>query len=180
MTDPRASGTRALPVEVSAGPRTAPDDRAPPAPPFLLDFYPLEEEKHTRLSRFFDALREGRFVTTRCPKDGSWHWPPRVACPTCHAEELVWTELPRSGTVYAFSALLAGAPMGMESDVPFVVGLVDLDGVPLRLFGRIAGTTWDRLRIGDRVDVEPFEVGGGRYFYRFRARPVPDPAPPGS
>ena len=36
--------------------------------PFLLDFFPLETERETRLARFFGRLREGRLSAwrTRC------------------------------------------------------------------------------------------------------------------
>jgi uncharacterized OB-fold protein len=149
----------------------APMGRTVERRPFLLDFFPLEGPEQTRLSRFFDRLREGRLSTTRCAKDGDWLWPPRTACPTCHTEELTWEDLPEQGRIYAFSAVLGGAPMGMEAEVPFAVGLVDLDGVPLRLFGRIEGRTWQELHIGDAVTVESYELGDGRVFYRFRASP---------
>jgi len=56
----------------------------------------------------------------------------------------------------------------MESDVPFSVGLVDLEGVPLRLFGRIEGRPWNELTIGLPVRPEAYDIGDGRYFYRFR------------
>jgi uncharacterized OB-fold protein len=56
----------------------------------------------------------------------------------------------------------------MEAEVPFAVGLVDLDGVPLRLFGRIEGKSWNALRVGETVRVEPYDIGDGRFFYRFR------------
>lgn len=137
--------------------------------PYLLDFYPLEDPKFTRLSAFYDHLRRGRFTTTRCRKDGTLLWPPRVVCPKCHAEEMEWVDLPRVGHVYAFSAVLAGAPLGMEADVPFVVGLVDLDGAPLRLFGRIDGKAWTDCRVGMPVKVEAVEAPDDRVFYRFRA-----------
>lgn len=137
--------------------------------PFLLDFFPLETERETRLARFFARLREGRLSTTRCAKDGELLWPPRTACPKCHGEDLAWVDLPETGRLYAFSAVLAGAPLGMEDQVPFAVGLVDLDGVPLRIFGRIEGRSWNELVVGQTVRVEPFDIGDGRYFYRFRA-----------
>jgi len=137
--------------------------------PFLLDFFPLETPDQTRLHRFYDRLREGRLSTTRCRRDGSLHWPPRTACPTCRTEELEWVDLPEGGHIYAFSAVLAGAPLGMESEVPFTVGLVDLDGTPLRLFGRIEGRPWNELRIGAPVRTEAYDIGDGRMFYRFRA-----------
>lgn len=164
----------------TAPPRTkSPAPAAKPAPPkeekpsvdqrlpFLLDFYPLQDAKQTRLSPFFDALRAGRLTTTKCPA-GHVTWPPRVVCPHCHSEELAWVDLPNHGRIYAFSAVLAGAPMGFEAELPFVVGLVDLDGASLRLFGRIVGTPWNECRVGQAVTVETYDLPDGRAFYRFR------------
>ena len=153
-------------------------DRSSNDVPFLLDFFPREGDADTRLARFFARLREGRLSTTRCPRDGALSWPPRTVCPRCHQSDLEWVDLPEAGRIYAFSAVLAAAPLGMEADVPFSVGLVDLDGVPLRLFGRIVGRPWNELRVGDPVAVEAFLVGDGRVFYRFRADasgPAPRP-----
>ncbi|MGP8077497.1 MAG: Zn-ribbon domain-containing OB-fold protein [Thermoplasmata archaeon] len=163
---PRAAVTPP-PVAVPAPPPSPETPRE--ARPFLLDFFPLEGEKDTRLARFFVRLAEGHLSTTRCAGEGRLLWPPRTACPYCHSETLEWVDLPAEGRIYAFSAVLAGAPLGMESEVPFSVGLVDLDGGPLRLFGRIEGRGWESLRIGGRVRVEPYAVGDGRWFYRFRA-----------
>jgi hypothetical protein len=163
-TEPARSGSVSEPGAKPATPR--PVEKRP----FLLDFFPLEGPEQTRLSRFYDRLREGRLSTTKCAQDGELLWPPRTACPKCHGEELVWVDLPEHGRIYAFSAVLGGAPLGMEAEVPFAVGLVDLDGMELRLFGRIDGRPWDALRIGDSVQVEPYDLGDGRFFYRFRAR----------
>jgi uncharacterized protein len=144
------------------------NDPVPNPLPFLLDFYPPEDPKYTRIAPFFEALRAGRFTTTRCETEGSLHWPPRVVCPTCRGEKISWVELPRSGKLYAFSAVLAGAPLGMEDDVPFVVGLIDLDGVPLRIFSRIGSARYEDCRIGMPVRLETFPLPDGRVFYRFR------------
>jgi len=162
-SSPKPSETH--PTEVpAAAPATKPVEKRP----FLLDFFPLETPDQTRLHRFYERLREGRLSTTRCPRDGELHWPPRTACPTCRTEELEWVDLPEHGHVYAFSAVLVGAPLGMEAEVPFAVGLVDLDGVPLRLFGRIEGRPWTELRVGEPVRTEAYDIGDGRMFYRFR------------
>ncbi|HEV2316413.1 MAG TPA: OB-fold domain-containing protein [Thermoplasmata archaeon] len=155
-------------------PSAPPAERSRTAPPATaFDFYPLQDAKFTELHAFFEHLRAGRFTTTRCPRDDKLLWPPRLVCPTCHQGELEWVDLPTRGTVYAFSAVLAGAPMGMEAEVPFSVGLVDLEGVPLRLFGRIEGTRWDALRIGQEVTVAPVALDDGRVFYRFRVEGAP-------
>ena len=154
-------------VPAPAAPAT--DDRTTEGVPFLLDFLPREGETDTRLARFFQRLREGRLSTTRCPRDGTLAWPPRTVCPQCHQGDLAWVDLPETGRLYAFSAVLGGAPLGMEAEVPFTVGLVDLDGAPLRLFGRVVGRPWSELTVGDRVAVEAYPADGGRVFYRFRA-----------
>ena len=160
---------RARPRLDEPAPAPPPADATANALPFLLDFMPREAETETRLAEFFRRLRAGRLATTRCPRDGELAWPPRTVCPRCHLGELEWVDLPETGRIYAFSAVLGGAPLGMEAEVPFAVGLVDLDGVPLRLFGRIVGRPWGELAIGDRVRVESYDVEDGRVFYRFRA-----------
>jgi len=148
----RGRKRRGSPVEPLPSPPPAvvsPPERLP----YLLDLYPSEAPTQTRLSPFFDALRHGRFTTTRCRKDRKLLWPPRVVCPTCHSADLEWVDLPTTGRIYAFSALLAGAPVGQEADLPRVVGLVELDGSPLRLFGRLLGIDWTECRIGLAVAV---------------------------
>jgi uncharacterized protein len=178
MTDPPSRRRRAVamarPLEPSRAAEPAPPPLRPrpesskPPPPFLLDFLPREDARETKVAPFFERLRAGRLSTTRCPTDGLL-WPPRAACPRCHTDALVWTDLPEQGRIYAFSAVLAGAPLGMEADVPFAVGLVDLEGVPLRLFGRIVGRPWTELRVGGAVTPEPYTADDGRVYYRFRA-----------
>ena len=150
-------------------PTVAPTPSGPPERlPYLLDLYPVESPAQTRLAPFFEALRQGRFTTTRCRKDQKVLWPPRVVCPICHRAELEWVELPSTGRVYAFSAMLAGAPIGQEGDLPLVVGLVELDGSPLRLFGRLLGIDWRECRIGLPVRFEPLTLPDGRAYYAFR------------
>ncbi|MDE1820123.1 MAG: Zn-ribbon domain-containing OB-fold protein [Euryarchaeota archaeon] len=168
-TDPRAAPTskpRAEALATDKPPRR--NDPVPQPLPFLLDFYPQEDPKFTRIAAFFDGLRKGWLTTTKCDADGTLSWPPRVACPTCRGEKLTWVELPRRGKLYAFSAVLGGAPLGMEQDVPFVVGLIDLEGSPLRIFSRIANVRYEDCCIGMEVVLETFDLPDGRIFYRFR------------
>lgn len=143
----------------------------PPAKPgpYLLDFYPLQQEEHTRISPFFDALRDGRFTTTQCKACSALHWQPRVVCPECLSDQLAWVDLPKEGTLFAFTALEKGAPLGMEHDVPFCLGVVELDapGRQLRILSRLDDADYGDLRIGQRVRLKVLELPDGRVFYRF-------------
>ncbi|WP_247004157.1 Zn-ribbon domain-containing OB-fold protein [Halosolutus gelatinilyticus] len=139
--------------------------------PRLLDFYELQSEEETRIHGFYDRLREGVLSTTRCENCDAIHFPPRVVCPKCMSDDLSYTALPHDGTLFAFSVVRGSAPIGMAEDVPFVIGIVDLEGIDVRLSARIDGAAYEDLSIGDRVTLKIVDIDGprdeDRVFYRF-------------
>jgi len=141
--------------------------------PYLLDFYPLQAEDQTRIAPFFAALKEGRFTTTRCTKCQALHWQPRAVCPDCLGDQLAWVDLPKQGTLFAFTSLERGAPLGMEHDTPFCIGVVELDapGRRLRILSRLDDARFDQLRIGQAVGLKVLNLPDGRVFYRFAPAP---------
>jgi hypothetical protein len=134
--------------------------------PTMLDFYPLEDEKNTRVSQFFKNLKEGRLTTTKCKKCNKVLWPPRIVCPNCLSEGLEWIDLGTEGELYAFTEMRLGAPLGFCQDVPFCIGIVKIGG--LLISGRIDNATYDSLKIGDKVGLKVVELEDGRVFYRFK------------
>jgi hypothetical protein len=134
----------------------------------ILDFYPPEDEKSTRVHAFFENLRGGRLTTTKCARCEQLLWPPRVVCPQCNSEELLWVDLPQHGKLYAFTSIVLGAPYGMHKDVPFVVGIVELEGVGLKIFSRIDDIEYEACEIGMTVALKIVELPDGRVFYRFQ------------
>ncbi|MEK6852025.1 MAG: OB-fold domain-containing protein, partial [Candidatus Thermoplasmatota archaeon] len=88
-------------------------------------------------------------------------------CPKCNGDAMEWVDLPRDGTLYAFTAVLAGAPLGMEKDVPFVVAVVQLDGVPLKVVARVDDAKYEDLRLGDPVTLRVIDLKDGRTWFRF-------------
>ncbi len=140
---------------------------APIRLPYLLDFYPLEDEKFTRIHQFFTNLKAGQFTTTKCRECEKMHWQPRAVCPDCGSEQLEWVDLPKTGEVHAFTAMLLGAPMGFEKDVPFVIALVKLDGLEFRILSRIDDVKYEDCRIGQKVKFKTVAREDGRVFYRF-------------
>ena len=137
--------------------------------PRLLDFYDYQTADDTRIHEFYANLRGGELTTTRCGDCGAVHFPPRVVCPDCLGDDLEYVALPDRGELFAFSEVRAGAPLGMEDDVPFVIGIVDLG--PVRLSARIEGARSDDLAIGDPVELRIVEVDGpadhDRVWFRF-------------
>lgn len=134
--------------------------------PSMLDFYPLEDEKYTRISRFFKNLREGHLATTKCKRCAKLLWPPRIVCPSCFSDELEWIDLGTEGELYAFTEMRLGAPLGFVQDVPFCIGIVKIGG--LLISARIDNAKYDELKIGDRLELKIIELKDGRVFYRFK------------
>jgi len=134
---------------------------------FAFDFYPVQSPEQTRIHPFFENLKRGRLTTTKCERCGALLWQPRVVCPACNGDAMAWVDLPKNGTLYAFTAVYAGAPLGMEKDVPFVVAVVELDGAPLKVVARIDDAKYEDLRLGDPVTLRVIDLKDGRVWFRF-------------
>ncbi len=133
--------------------------------PFMLDFYPLQDEKYTRISQFFKSLKEGHLTTTKCEKCKIVLWPPRIICPNCHTENLKWIDLGTEGELYAFTEIKLGAPLGFVEDTPFCTGIVKISS--LLISARIDDAKYEDLKIGDKVKLKIVELPDKRVFYRF-------------
>ena len=136
--------------------------------PQMLDFYPLEDEKNTRISLFFKSLREGKLTTTKSKSYGKLLWPPRIVCPECLSEELEWVDLGSEGELYAFTEMRLGAPLGFVHDAPFCIGMVKISG--LLISAGIDDAKYEDLKIGEKVQLKIVELEDGRVFYRFVPR----------
>jgi uncharacterized OB-fold protein len=134
---------------------------------YAFDFYPLQSEDHTRIFPFFDHLREGRLTTTKCRKCGAVLWQPRVVCSHCGHNELEWVDLPTAGTIFAHTAVILGAPAGLEKDVPFVVAVIQLEDSEHKVIARVDDATYEDLQIGDPVTMKVIELEDGRVWFRF-------------
>lgn len=168
MTDDRA-GANDIETAVTDGGRDhveVPDEIEMPR---SFDFYELQTAEDTRIHEFYERLQSGELSTTRCADCDAIHFPPRVVCPECLGGDLSYVTLPDRGELFAFSEVRAGAPLGMEDDVPFVVAIVDLGDV--RLSARIDDARSEDLQIGDQVELKVVDVVGAadheRAWYRF-------------
>lgn len=100
---------------------------------------------------FWTALREGKFVTTRCQACGEISFPPRLLCPACLSDQREWITLSGRGKIYAFT-LNRIVPRGYVPEAPYVTAMVDLEEGP-RLLTRLENAAYDQLQIGQAVKV---------------------------
>ena len=112
-------------------------------------------------------------VGSRCPKCGTYAFPPATFCSKCgNTEGLARTRLSDSGVLYSFSEVQV-APKGLGVRAPYTVGYVDFpEGV--RVFGQVEHTAAE-LRVDEQVRVvlgvirEP-EGGPPIISYKFRKK----------
>lgn len=75
---------------------------------------------------FWTALEEGSLTAPKCQGCGRLRFPPRPLCPACWSEDHAWIVLQPHGRLYSFTRIHV-APRAMDSDVPYAIGIVDLD-----------------------------------------------------
>ena len=113
-------------------------------------------------AEFFSRLERGEFKTTRCKACGETHYPPRVVCPHCLGEDLEWVDLPREGTLIAFTQQTDA----IRCRMPDVLGMVELDGIG-NLFTRI-DAPFEELSIGMKVAFGTWTSLDGVLLHQFR------------
>lgn len=135
--------------------------------PYILDFCPLQVEEFTRIYTFFDNLKEGRLTTTKCKSCGEILWQPRVVCPHCNSDEMEWIDLPQEGKLFAYTEVIHGAPLGMEEDTPFAIGMVEIEDPSMQVLARIDDATFEDLEVGQEMKLKVVTFEDGRVWFRW-------------
>lgn len=116
---------------------------------------------------FWDALKRREFVLQRCTSCGHHNHPPKIICPKCHAQKLEWSAVARTGTIYSYTVVYRPPIAAFKADVPYAVGLVDIDGTDVRLLSSIVAPV-DQVKVGMRVELMFDPVREDFTLFRFR------------
>ena len=107
-------------------------------------------------SGYWDALRNDRLAISRCHDCRTWQHPPQERCRHCGGPAS-FEDVSGRGTVFSF--IVVRQQMVPGHDVPYVVGLVELEEQPgLRLSARVVATPED-VTIGAPVRVRFADIG---------------------
>ena len=52
-----------------------------------------------KVSKFFEGLKQGKVLATKCPKCGEIYFPPQDDCPKCRISNLDWVEMSKEGEI---------------------------------------------------------------------------------
>ncbi len=102
---------------------------------------------------------------------GHHHFPLGPVCPFTGADDVERVPLPRDGHLWAWTAV-THPPPGYDGPVPYGFGVVELDGIGLRVVTRLTETDPSRLRQGQRMTLVTDDLGDHVATWAFA--PVPE------
>jgi uncharacterized protein len=116
---------------------------------------------------FWRAADEGVFLLQRCPDCGKTQYHYRALCSHCWSDRI--EDLPSSGRgkVWTYSVVYRNSTAGYQEKVPYVVGLVELEG-GVKVISNIIGAEPDSVTFGTAVEVTFAKTAGGRSIPLFR------------
>ncbi len=92
---------------------------------------PLAPRVSTFTRPFWNALAEGRLISTRCRRCRRVSFPPKPLCRSCWSEDIEWIDLPSNGLLYSYTRVHV-VPRAFLADALYDIGIVDLlNGVRL-------------------------------------------------
>ena len=101
--------------------------------------------------KHWQAAREGRLAIQQCPSCSKFEWPPRRRCSACN-RETEWRDVSGNGTVASYSVVHRAVNPDLESEIPYVMAMVDLDeGV--RLLTNLVDCDPETVHCGQKVSV---------------------------
>ena len=118
----------------------------------------------SKTREFWDSLREGKFVTTKCTKCGNVSFPPQSDCPKCMSGEFEWLDLGREATLVTFTHVSVMPPSFAGRD-PYVIAVGEFSA-GVKVLAWLEGVKREevkprmKLRVEARSSVEanPFYV----------------------
>ncbi|BFI75654.1 Zn-ribbon domain-containing OB-fold protein [Sulfurisphaera ohwakuensis] len=99
-----------------------------------------------KVQKFFEGLKEGKILATKCNKCGTIYFPPQDDCPKCKISGLEWVEMPDEGELVAYT-IINVKPPSFSHYQDYIVGIA-------RMKNGINVTAWvnsKEVKVGMKV-----------------------------
>lgn len=118
---------------------------------------------------FFDGLRQGKLMGTKCPECGKVLVPGRSMCPECHVAIDKWVEVKQKGTIVSWAKTDKDF-YGKPHEGVYAVALIRLDGAGCDFLHLVGGNlkklksgakvqaVWNDEKKGHMLDIKYFEL----------------------
>jgi uncharacterized OB-fold protein len=119
----------------------------------------------SKTHEFWDSLRSGKFVTTKCSECGNVTFPPQADCPKCMGNRFEWVDPGREATLVTFTNIQV-APASFAGSEPYMIAIGEFPG-GLKVLARLEGVTAKAAKPGMRLRIEARSEKGGNPYYVF-------------
>jgi uncharacterized protein len=123
---------------------------------------------------FWDALGRHELVIQRCGSCGRFFFPPSNRCQHCWSDDVAWQPVSGRGRLFSFTVFHRAYAAELADQLPYVVGVVDLDEGP-RLITNVVGCDPADVRVDMPVEVVFDDLTDEVTLHAFRPRAVPPP-----
>jgi uncharacterized protein len=139
-----------------------------PSPPTLQSRRTLNLRFNLPISKtheFWDGLKEGKFVTTKCRDCGELSFPPQVDCPRCMSSSVEWVDMGTDAELITFTYVMVTPTSFVQND-PYVVAIGRLAG-GLKMLAWVEGASVEKLSPGVKLRLEARKSSDGSPYYVF-------------
>jgi len=119
----------------------------------------------SRTREFWEALAQGRLVTTRCVECGSVTFPPQADCPKCMSGKSEWVEMDREAALVTCTRVDM-APTSFSAAGRYTVAIGETK-TGLRVLAWLEGATPLDAKPGSKLRLEVRKGERGRPYYVF-------------
>lgn len=101
---------------------------------------------------FWSGCKEHQLRFQKCNNCGHVRWPASIICPMCYSYDTDWIVASGRGKVFTFVVYHKAYHPGFQSDLPYVVAIVELEEGP-HIFTNITACSPDQVRCDMPVEV---------------------------
>ncbi len=101
---------------------------------------------------YWDGTRQRKLMIQKCKGCGAHQWGPEWICHRCHSFDLDWVEVQGTGRVYSYEKPHHPVHQALAGHGPYVIVLVELDGVNVRMLGNLIGDPAQPVELGTKVE----------------------------
>jgi hypothetical protein len=114
---------------------------------------------------FWEGLKQGKVLATKCTECGKLYFPPNADCPDCPDSNLEWVELSREAEIETFTHIVV-RPTSFQQNKPYTVAIGKLkEGV--RVLAWLTGFKLSEIKVGMKVKLATNVTTEGNPTYEF-------------
>ncbi|MEM2465677.1 MAG: Zn-ribbon domain-containing OB-fold protein [Candidatus Bathyarchaeia archaeon] len=125
----------------------------------------VQEIPISKTLKFWEGLKQGKILTTKCKKCGKLCFPPAADCANCLSSDVEWVELSSEATIETFTHVVV-RPTTFQQEKPYTVAIGRLrEGV--RVLAWLTGFKLSEVKIGMKAKLVAKLTSEGRPIYEF-------------